>query len=104
MKKSAIESAIEDVYQDYPMKVHKSEGMKKLAKSVKTKEDVDLLKESVRRYNKFMEEEAFKGQAYLHWSTFCGRWRDWAEYEPSSKKSRDDQFERLRIKLGVPKE
>jgi hypothetical protein len=74
-----IAQQVERLYQEfYPRKVGKEKGMKKLAREVKTPEDLLDLERAIKNYAK--DRAGNEAQYIQHFSTFAGEWRDWVDY------------------------
>jgi hypothetical protein len=77
----------ESVYQGYPRKRGKDEGMKRLKARIKTQADFDAFSSAVRKYASECRMERRDPKYMLHWSSFVGTddkepWRDYALESP----------------------
>ena len=70
---------VERLYQEfYPRKVGKDKGMKRLAREVKTPEDLANLERAIKNYAK--DRAGNEAQYIQHFSSFAGEWKDWVDY------------------------
>ncbi len=70
---------LETVYQEYPLKVGKSDGLKRLRSEIKTRDDFEAFRQSVRNYKAYCERENKAKEYIKHFSTFVSTWRDWLD-------------------------
>lgn len=76
----------EKLYEEYPRKEGKAEGIKVCEAKIKTKHDYDKLLSAVRRYRDQCKQEGTEKQYIKHFSSFMnkGRWKDWLLPETGS--------------------
>lgn len=68
---------LEALYKNYPRKLGKTPGMKRLKRDVKSQKDYESLERAIYHYT-----ESVKGkdlQFVLYFSTFTSQWKDWIE-------------------------
>lgn len=83
IKKSEIETKIELLYKNYPIKKGKTVGVKRLLRQIKSDEDLKQLEKAIKNY---ASECKGKEEQYIkHFSTFAGCWQDYLEASPKSK-------------------
>lgn len=87
----------ESAYILYPLKKGKSNGFKTLAKTIKTENDLELLKQAIGNYKKETEINKTESKWIKHFSTFVNEWRDWIDFEP--KRSSKISFENSRLDI-----
>jgi hypothetical protein len=68
-------------YKLYPRKEGKTLGISKLAQTIKTKEQYDLLMLCTKRYKEKVERDKTEQKFMLLFSTFAGRWQDYLPLE-----------------------
>lgn len=74
------DSDLDLIYQEYPRKIGKSQGMKKLAREIKTK---DLLADCLKAVKNYSNSVKTTEAKYIkHFSTWVTEWRDWINPEP----------------------
>jgi hypothetical protein len=104
--KSKLESKpdfdFEILYLEWPRKVGKDRGMKKLKSKIKTQRQYDDFVLAVRNYAAYVKREIKSKEYIQHWSTFVGTgdtgpWRDWVNPEDSAPV---DDLAELRKKYG----
>jgi hypothetical protein len=78
-------SDFEAAYNLYPLKKGKSEGLKRLVKDLKTKDDLDIFVKSIENYKKDILLNKTESKYIKHFSTFVNSWRDWIDYQPTGK-------------------
>lgn len=66
-------------YQNYPRKMGKSEGIKRLNRDIKTEPDAQLFLEAVNRFKAHHEKEGTQKKFIPYFSTFVSHWRDWLD-------------------------
>ena len=72
------------IYAIYPRKIGKGEGLKILAKDIKTADDYAACLRAVENY---AVEVADSEEKFIkHFPTWCRRWRDWVEHKPAGRK------------------
>jgi hypothetical protein len=81
----------EGLYLKYPRKEGKSEGLRKLAREIQTRDDFEALGQAIVRYRDHVVKAGTEPKFIKHFSTFVNHWRDWLDPEvgkvdaPSSK-------------------
>lgn len=77
-KTNTYAQQVERVYQGfYPRKIGKTKGVGKLAREIKTPEDMALLECAIKNY---ATASSGKAMEYIkHFSTFASEWRDWTD-------------------------
>lgn len=83
--KSIDRKQLEAAYAAYPLKEGKSKGIEKLAKQVKTVEQLAELKRAIANY---AEQRRLDGVFVMHFSTFAGEWRDWVDWKITAAPNR----------------
>lgn len=74
-----LREELELVYKTYPKKMGKSQGMKHAKKSIRSENDVVLLKLAVFRYKEYIVKHQKKPEYIMYWSTFMNHWQDWLD-------------------------
>lgn len=75
-KVKGIKAEIEKIYLElYPLKEGKQKGIETLSKSVKTPEDLELLKSAIEKYKRSIKDPKY----IKHFSTFATEWKDWLD-------------------------
>jgi hypothetical protein len=71
------------LYQEYPRKDGKQEGLKHCKSQIKTQEVYDQVLSAVRRYRAQCERESTEKKFIRHFSSFMhgGKWRDWLDLD-----------------------
>lgn len=69
----------ETPYQDYPRKIGKSDGLKKLRAEIRTRTDFDAFHQAVKNYKSFCEKENKSKEYIKHFDSFVSSWRDWLD-------------------------
>lgn len=90
---STVVFDFESAYNLYPLKMGKSDGMKKLKKEIKTNNDLELFKTAINNYKKELERSKTDRKYFKHFSTFVNCWRDFIFIEQESKPIK---FERIK--------
>lgn len=67
------------LYQKYPRKVGKQQGIAKCKVQVKTPEDFDLLSKAIDNYTAYCKKQGTEAKYIKHFSTFMTSWRDWLD-------------------------
>lgn len=82
---NTIAQRVEHIYRNlYPLKKGKTPGLKKLARDVKTEDDLVAFEIAVKRY---AAEVRGQDPKYIkHFSTFASQWRDWVDQAISQPK------------------
>lgn len=75
--KITFEEQIEELYKNYPLKKGKTVGVKKLAKEIKTEEQLKKLETAIKNYS--LECKGSDPKYIKHFSTFAGCWQDYLE-------------------------
>ena len=73
----APEFDIESVYERYPRKLGKSEGLKRLAREIKSDEDWSALMQAVIQFAKHHQVKSTEEKFIPYFSTWVTSWRDW---------------------------
>jgi hypothetical protein len=81
--KQSFESEIAEAYKNYPLKKGKTIGVKKLAKQIKSEEDLSQLILAIKNYA--AEVKSTDRQYIKHFSTFASCWQDYIEVQTSKK-------------------
>jgi hypothetical protein len=96
---SKFSDALEKIYQLYPLKKGKADGMKILEETIKTEEDLDAFGSAVLNYAQEVRREKTERKFMKHFSTFVGtrqiqRWRDYdyGDGPPPSPASSDSDL------------
>jgi hypothetical protein len=69
------------VYNLYPKKLGKSQGLKTFNRTIKTTTDYDRLVLAVQNYAAHVDAEKTEPKFIKHFSTFMNQWSDWIEYK-----------------------
>jgi hypothetical protein len=69
----------EILYNQYPRKQGKSQGIKKLQSSIKSQEDFNKLKMAIEKYSEHCKTNATEKKFIKHFSSFVSEWRDWLD-------------------------
>lgn len=69
----------EVVYENYPRKIGKSEGIKKCKKEILAEEDYQALRIAVKNYAAYLIAQKTDPKYIKHFSTFMTSWRDWLD-------------------------
>lgn len=86
LRSNKFEQEIESIYNsNYPLKKGKTKGIKKLAKEIKSEEDLEKLKKAVVNYS--TDRTGSEPQFIKHFSTFAGEWKDWVDLQPHTDRS-----------------
>ena len=101
--KNNIAQQVDRVYQElYPRKIGKTKGVKKLAREIKTPEDLASLEAAVKNYASHC---AGRDKEFIkHFSTFAGEWRDWIKVEASSQTAGGfdkERYEQMLKEMGI---
>lgn len=83
---------LESIYQKYPRKLGKSDGLKKLAKSIKTTTDFEDLVFAVDNFIRHHTNARTKIEFIPHFKTFATNWRDWVDPDTSWVNSDQPDF------------
>jgi len=75
---------LEAVYQEYPRKEGKADGLRVLRRTLKTTEDLAAFRQAVKNYRDHCQRTGVEAKFIKHFSTFVGpaehpRWREWLE-------------------------
>jgi hypothetical protein len=73
-----------ELYKNYPRKMGKSIGLKKLVKEIKSDEDLEQLSGAIRNYTNHCIRNKVEEQYIKHFSTFAACWQDWVEQTNAS--------------------
>lgn len=79
----------ESLYEKYPRKLGKQEGIKRCQSQIKTEQDFNNLDTAIRRYKNFCMAQGTDPKFIKHFSSFMSAWRDWLD--PVTGKSTVDQ-------------
>lgn len=71
----------DEIYKEYPRKLGKHQGIKKLAKEVKTDLDFQALTAAVHNFAKYHRAKGTEEKFIPYFSTFASNWRDWVALE-----------------------
>ena len=71
----------DSVYKNYPRKLGKAAGMKKLKREIKNKEDFENLKIAVDNFCQLMKNERRAADKIPYFSTFANSWQDYLQFE-----------------------
>lgn len=72
----SFKNEIEHIYAEiYPLKKGKTKGVEKLAKEIKSDEDLENLKLAIANYSKTINDPKY----IKHFSTFASEWKDWID-------------------------
>ncbi|MFM6994566.1 MAG: hypothetical protein ACKOWO_05585 [Sediminibacterium sp.] len=70
---------IESVYQQFPRKLGKAGGIKKLSKEIKTQEQFENLKKAVANYSSSVSAKKTSIEYVKYFSTFASEWEAWVD-------------------------
>ena len=76
--------------QNYPRKIGKTLGIKKLLKEIKNETDLIDLNAAIQNYKKLCISNQTEPQFIKHFSTFASCWRDYLEVETSNQIKKTD--------------
>jgi hypothetical protein len=74
----------EVLYQKYPRKIGKSEGIKRCKAQIKTETDYQDLSLAIDRYSSYLRQQGTEAKHIKHFSSFMSVWRDWLDPETGS--------------------
>lgn len=85
---------LEAVYQLYPRKEGKSDGLRIARTQIKTPKDLADLKTAVERYKEKIKRDGTEAKFIKHFGSFMGRWRDFldANYGQADTTKTDDSW------------
>lgn len=89
----------ESAYILYRQKKGKSAGMKKIQKEIKVQQDFDNFVKAIQNYNKDLDLNKTDQKYIKHFSTFCGEWRDWVDFEPVARSAKKTVFDVARDQM-----
>lgn len=75
----------ESLYQQYPRKLGKKTGMRRLQRAVKSRQQFEEFKTALTNYLAYLEINAAEKRFVKHWSTFVSQFEDWIDYEPEDE-------------------
>jgi hypothetical protein len=75
-KHDTVTFDFEKVYERYPRKEGKTDGLKKCHIDIKSQEDYNALEKAVERYSKTCREERREKKYIKQFSSFMSTWRD----------------------------
>lgn len=87
---------LETLYQSYPLKKGKSEGLSRLTKEIKTWDQYSDLGRAIDAYKADLARNKTEAKFIKHFSTFVSSWRDWLEPVESQDFSKP-KFEQVEI-------
>lgn len=87
---------LETIYQSYPLKKGKSEGLSRLTKEIKTWDQYSDLGRAIDAYKADLARNKTEAKFIKHFSTFVSSWRDWLEPVESQDFSKP-KFEQVEI-------
>lgn len=79
-----LADVIEPIYRNYPRKLGKQLGLDRLYQKRFSFEDLPKFAGAVQNYADYCKREKMEEKFILHFSTFVGRWKDWAEVAPKN--------------------
>lgn len=79
-----IAELLETLYQKYPRKMGKQEGLKKAAREIRSLEDAKRLEIAVERFNEFHRDKGTEEKFVPYFSSFMTFWKDWLDPETGS--------------------
>lgn len=82
---SAPDFDFESLYQKYPRKIGKQDGLKRCRAQIKSEEDYRLLSTAIDHYRNYIRTQGFEEKFIKHFSSFMSSWRDWLD--PGAGKS-----------------
>lgn len=74
-----LQNTFNEIWKQYPNKAGKTKAFEKFAGSVKTEDDLRVIREALKRYLKHLQVNTWK-QAQ-DGKTWFNSWRDWADFE-----------------------
>ncbi len=77
-------SDFEILYQRYPRKMGKQEGIKKAVRDVKTQEEFEKLSMAIDRFKSFHSNKGTEERFIPYFSSFMSSWREWCSPETGS--------------------
>lgn len=78
---SDFSQSIDKIYQQYPRKFGKKNGIKKLVASIKTEEQLKKLEQALSRFLKHHSDKKTESQFIPHFSTWVSSWEDWLDID-----------------------
>lgn len=85
------------IYKNYPRKIGKTQGMKKLAKDVQSQDDFNAVQRAIAKFNAHHIAQKTEPKFIPHFSTFMSSWMDWLDTSAGqstlSTSSRQEQME-----------
>jgi hypothetical protein len=90
-KRIYAQNEFERLYQLYPRKLGKQEGLKKLKTHLKTPDDIQLFGSALTRFLKYHSDKGTDPQYIPYFSTFVSSWRDWIEEDTGKEVKLVDQ-------------
>lgn len=86
------------LYEKYPLKIGKTEGLSRLKKIIKTEKDFQDFEKAIDLYKSFLQDTDTKPEFVKHFTSFIGpvskpAWRDWLDYKPTKLKPRNIESE-----------
>lgn len=79
LSRQELSEVIEPIYKQYPRKIGKNLGIDRLYQKHFTKDDLSAFGVAVMRYANYCKANKTEEKFILHFSTFVGRWKDWAD-------------------------
>lgn len=86
-EKQNFDSSFEILYQRYPRKIGKAEGIKRCKRDVKNQADFDALELAISHFVAYHRGKQTEEQYIPHFSTFMSSWRDWCDPETGKGES-----------------
>lgn len=85
ISENAIKFDFESLYQQYPRKIGKQSGMRRLNSRIKSESQFLAFKKALTNYLAHLEINAAEKRFVKHWSTFVNQYEDWIDYEPEDE-------------------
>lgn len=89
-----------ELYKNYPRKMGKTQGLKKLAKEIKTETDLNQLTQAIDAYKSYCVKNQTEEQYIKHFSTFASCWREWVPSEETKKTQKQNDWTRYDLVDG----
>lgn len=92
-------SDLEEVYQGYPRKQGKSEGLRRLKAQIKTKDDLASLGVAIQNYRDHLAKSGTEAKYVKQFSSFVTDWKDWLDpnngMSEKIKQNNDDFYDEV---------
>jgi hypothetical protein len=76
----------QELYEIYPKKMGRAQGIKKCEREIRSPEEFQALKKAIENFSKFHRTRNTEAQYLPYFSTFMNFWRDWLDPDVGSVK------------------